>query len=116
MTKSVIVEINLNTRFFSASEEESFNRIMTTALGSRVVRPHFGNLLYTLIDKTMNEEWMLDFRRFTLEAFFDENYKAWDKRLVPVGVSLSKIDATAGTVNATINFEDFDIEIGMGGF
>lgn len=114
--KSIYLNSSSSTKFFSASEEESFNRILSTNLASRVVRPHFGNKLYTLIDGNMDDEWKLKFKKFTLEAFYDENHAPWDKRLIPIGVNITKLDATKNEVYASIDFGKYSVETLMGGF
>jgi len=108
--------VSVKKGFFTASQEESFDRILGTPLGSRVVRPYFGSKLYELIDKPMDEEWRLNFTQYTLEAFYNENYEPWDERLIPTGVSIVAIDATTGSVTAKIDFEAGSVEFDMGGF
>lgn len=108
------LNISVKTSFFSASQEESFNRIITTAKGTRVVRPYFGSKLYLLIDRNINEEWKMLFNKYLLECFFDENYEPWDERLVPKSSKI--ISADDKTVFAKLEFEDDSIEIQLGGF
>lgn len=109
------LKVEVKTSFFSASEEESFNRIITTAKGSRVVRPFFGSLIHELIDKNMDEEWKMLFSKYLIECFYDENYNPWDMRLIPKRVKIVNIDATNGSVNASIDFDE-EITISIGGF
>ncbi|WP_294962042.1 baseplate assembly protein [Sulfurimonas sp.] len=116
MMKSIYLNSSSNTKFFSASEQESFNRILSTNLGSRVVRPYFGSELYTLIDGNMDDEWRLKFKKFTLEAFYDENHIPWDKRLNPSGVNITKLNATKNEVYTSIDFDKYSVETLMGGF
>ncbi len=108
------LKVEVKTSFFSASEKESFNRIITTAKGSRVVRPYFGSDLYLLIDRNIDEEWKMLFNKYLLECFFDENYVPWDKRLVPKSSKIISVDDS--TVIAKLEFEDSSIEIQLGGF
>ncbi len=112
---SQLVVLNTNN-YFTASEEESFKRIVTTPLGSRAVRPFFGSKIHELVDRTMDEEWKMLFSRYLLECFFDENHKPWDERLVPKKTRIISVDATAGVVFASIEFEDETVEFSMGGF
>lgn len=100
---------------FSATEQESFNRMITTPLGSRVALPYFGSNLYLLVDKTLDSEWKMLFNRYLLEAFFDENHVAWDERLKPTGVKITSVD-DSGTVKAVLQFDNENIEISLGGF
>lgn len=46
----------------------SIQRILTTPLGSRVMMPEYGSELFTLIDKPMTDEWVLDAIRYSYEA------------------------------------------------
>ena len=46
----------------------SISRILSTPLGSRVMMPEYGSELFTLIDKSVNDEWVLDAIRYTYEA------------------------------------------------
>lgn len=107
--------LEIKKSFFTASEEESFNRIITTAKGSRVVRPFFGSLIHELIDKNMDEEWKMLFSKYLLECFYDENHNPWDMRLIPKRVKIISIDVTNGSVNASIDFDE-EITISIGGF
>ena len=46
----------------------SIGRILTTPIGSRVMMPEYGSELFTLVDKPMTDEWVLDAIRYTYEA------------------------------------------------
>lgn len=48
--------------------EESIRRILVTPLGSRVMMPEYGSRLFELVDKSVNDEWILDAIRFSSEA------------------------------------------------
>jgi Bacteriophage baseplate protein W len=50
------------------SIEESIRRILVTPLGSRVMMPEYGSRLFELIDRPVNDEWILDAVRFSSEA------------------------------------------------
>ena len=113
---SMRVIVTDSSKFFSASEEESFNRMVTTPLGSRAVRPFFGSEFHELVDKTMDQEWMLKCQRYGLECFLDENNEPWDPRFVPLKTRIDSIDETAGVVGLSIKFEDREVSINMGGF
>jgi len=43
-------------------------RVLTTPLGSRVMRPHFGSRLYELIDRTYDSSYRLDAVAWSAEA------------------------------------------------
>lgn len=53
---------------YKISIAESINRILKTPLGSRVQRPEFGSLLYTLRDRNFDDEYKLKATRYTYEA------------------------------------------------
>jgi phage baseplate assembly protein W len=50
------------------SIKDSINRILKTPLTSRVQRPEFGSMLYTLRDREFNEEYKLLAKKYTYEA------------------------------------------------
>ncbi|EAI5420444.1 baseplate assembly protein, partial [Campylobacter coli] len=50
------------------SIEESIKDILTTPLGSRVMRPEYGSLLYTLIDRKIDDDFRVKLTRYTAEA------------------------------------------------
>lgn len=110
------LSLSIEESFFVADEEESFKRIVTTAKGSRVMRPHFGSDLYKLVDKTIDGEFMMLFNRYLLEAFFDEDEKPWDERLVPSRVKIQEIESTEGSLRCLVVFEDSEVVAQMGGF
>ena len=64
----------------------------------------------------MDRKWVLQFRSYLFECFFDENNNPWDERLVPKSLEVEKVDATAGTVVAKIVFESFTVQTAVGGF
>ncbi len=47
---------------------DSIRRILVTPLGSRVMMPEYGSRLFELVDKPVNDEWVLDAVRFSSEA------------------------------------------------
>lgn len=47
---------------------ESIRRILVTPLGTRVMMPEYGSRLFELVDKTVDDEWVLDATRYTYEA------------------------------------------------
>lgn len=110
------LKIQVSKPFYSANIEDSFKRIISTPLGSRVQRPYFGSKIYLLVDKNMDDEWNLDFQKYLFECFYDENHIPWDDRLVPKKTRVVSVDATAGIVVASIEFENENIEFTVGGF
>ncbi|WCN11288.1 GPW/gp25 family protein [Marinomonas mediterranea] len=53
---------------YAVSINESIQRILTTRLGERVMRPTFGSELYKLRDRDMDSEWRLLATRYIYEA------------------------------------------------
>ena len=53
---------------YQVSIKSSINRILKTPLISRVQRPEFGSMLYTLRDREFNEEYKLLAKKYTYEA------------------------------------------------
>ena len=47
---------------------DSIRRILSTPLGSRVMMPAYGSLLFELVDQSVNDEWVLDAIRYVSEA------------------------------------------------
>jgi len=65
------------------STQEAIARVLTTPLGSRVMRPNFGSELYKLIDKTTSEEFKIDAMHYVYEAI--ENN---------LNIDITKVEAT----------------------
>lgn len=114
--KTVQILSTVANKVFDSSIDESFARITTTPLTSRTLRDKFGSKMHELIDKTMNEEWRLLFRKYLFECFFDDNNNPWDERLNPKSVEIVEVDATIGSVVAIIHFKSFEVTTQMGGF
>ena len=88
------------------SREKSFKRMIETPLGTRVYLPHFGSRIHELIDKTMNQKWVLLFQKYLYECFFDENWEPWDDRLIPDGVTITSYDEKEAAITCEIKFQD----------
>ncbi|EPQ8291109.1 GPW/gp25 family protein [Campylobacter jejuni] len=82
------------------SIEESIKDILTTPLGSRVMRPDYGSLLYTLIDRKIDDDFRVKLTRYTAEAI-----SKWEKRVKLKGVRLNKMQE--GKLSITLLFEDY---------
>jgi hypothetical protein len=76
------------------STQESIARILTTPLVSRVNMPEYGSRLFELIDKPVNDEWILDATRYTFEAIEKNEPR----------VSIKKVQISTGDT-VTINIE-----------
>lgn len=84
---------------------ERFERIIKTPLGSRVMLPSFGSKLHELIDKTINEGWILQLRRYLFEAFFNDANELWDRDFNPKLIRAEKADDIT-EVNIYMLFEN----------
>ncbi len=85
----------------------SFIRMFQTALGDRIMLPDFGSQLYTLVDKNFDQEWVIDFKRFSLECCFDSKGKLWDKRVYPKEMKIKNIDTTSNVFKIEFEIEFF---------
>jgi len=81
--------------------EEAIKRVLTTPLGSRVMRPEFGSLLYTLVDRNFDNEFMLDAISYTYEAI--------EKNLE--NVKVKKVDPDKNTINILCEDENGELEV-----
>lgn len=70
---------------YLVSIEESIKDILTTPLGSRVMRPEYGSLLYTLVDKKIDDDFRLKLTQYVSEAI-----TKWEKRVELKGVRIQK--------------------------
>jgi len=108
--KMTIAVVDLNNIYkddFVNTPIESFNRMFTTAYGTRIMLPHFGSSLYTLVDKNFSQEWLIDFKRFSLECCFDENGKLWDKRVYPKALNIKNINTATNEFYLEFEIEFF---------
>ncbi len=81
--------------------ETSIARILQTPVGSRVMRPEFGSRLFELIDRSVDEEWILNAIAYTYEAI-EKNEP---------NVKVKKVEvATDETTAITITYEESGIE------
>lgn len=72
---------------YLVSIEESIKDILITPLGSRVMRPSYGSLLYTLIDKKIDDDFRLKLTQYASEAI-----TKWEKRVELKGVRLNSLN------------------------
>ncbi|WOE69091.1 GPW/gp25 family protein [Hydrogenimonas thermophila] len=83
------------------STEESIKRILETPLGSRVMRPEYGSRLFELIDKSVDEEWVLNAISYTYEAIEKNEPK----------VKVKKVEVLTGDVTSIkITYEENGVE------
>lgn len=84
---------------------ESINRILKTPLGSRVMRPEFGSLLYTLMDREYDEEFRAKATKYTFEAISTNEPRVTVSRVNFV------IEPIKGTLSLIISLNIGDIEV-----
>lgn len=85
---------------YMISIEESIKDILITPLGSRVMRPDYGSLLYTLIDRKIDDDFKIKLTRYTAEAI-----SKWEKRVKLKGVRLN--ECKANQLSIGLLFEDY---------
>lgn len=82
---------------------DSINRILKTPLGSRVQRPEFGSLLYTLRDRNFDDEYKLKATRYTYEAI-----SRYEPR-VKIGKVSFKVKPVSGVVILSITLTNGEV-------
>jgi len=89
------------------STEESIKRILQTPLGSRVMRPEYGSRLFELIDKNVDEEWVLNAIAYTYEAIEknEPNVKVKKVEVLTADVTSIKITYEENGVENKMNLE-----------
>ncbi len=72
------IEVNgdANIGRYYASIAQSIQRILTTRIGERVMRPEFGSNLFLLRDREFNSEWRVLATRYIYEAI-----NRWEPRV-----------------------------------
>ncbi|EAL5903430.1 baseplate assembly protein [Campylobacter lari] len=92
---------------FMVSIEESVKDILITPLGSRVMRPEYGSLLYTLIDRKIDDDFKIKLTRYTAEAI-----SKWEKRVRLKGVRLNECkDNKLNIILLFENYQDLKVEL-----
>ena len=89
------------TTKFYVSIAESIQTILSTPLGSRVMLPEFGSNLHLLIDKKVDDEWIIDFRRYVTDAI-EKN----EPRVILSKIDIKDIDAITGKVIFNLYFDN----------
>ncbi len=82
------------------SVEESIKRILTTPIGSRVMRPLYGSRLYLLRDRTYSKPWELLATRFIFEAIAQNEPRAVVDRVT------FEVAPVVGVVNMKVHLSD----------
>lgn len=100
---NILDNIKVNVRVTSNTEigvyiltpEQSLAVMIQTALGSRVGRPTFGSTFYTLVDKNINDLWVLKAKKSILECTrCSITGKLWDSRVDIKNLNMSIVDDT----------------------
>ena len=81
--------------------EEAIKRVLTTPLESRVMRPEFGSLLYTLVDRNFDNEFILDAIGYTYEAI--------EKNLPEI--KIKKVDVDKNFITILCEDENGELEV-----
>lgn len=80
----------------------SISRILMSPLGSRVKRPKYGSLLYTLKDREFNDSFRVKATKYVYEAIKENEPRAVVKRLIFIP------DAVSGQVKLKIILDNND--------
>jgi phage baseplate assembly protein W len=75
--------------------KQSITDILTTPIGSRVMRPNYGSRLFELIDHPLNAPTLLDFYAATTEAL-----SLWEPRILIEKIKAESIEP--GSVTLTL--------------
>ena len=84
---------------YLTSVADSINRILTTRIGERVMRPNFGSNLYLLRDRPFNSEWRILATRYIYEAI-----TKWEPRVNFKQLHFS-VDASTGKTSFYLELE-----------
>ncbi len=69
-------------KLFINTQEESLRDMIQTPKGSRVMRPHYGSEFYRLVDKTLNDMWIIQAKKAILESTRSSiTDELWDERV-----------------------------------
>lgn len=82
-----------------APVQERIQRLLSTPIGSRVMRPTYGSRLFELMDRSFNQEWQLDFTAYVTQAL-----KIWEP-----GLKLQKVDVSMdaqGVIHYSLYFKN----------
>ena len=98
--KKVTFSLEALSNGFDVSIADSYADIFTTPKGSVIMLPEFGCDLNELIDKRMDDEWLIDFRRAIKDATI------WETRKLLKDIEILKVDSVAGVVSFRLKFDD----------
>jgi len=96
-----VAQASANNSKYYVSIAESINRILTTRIGERVMRPEFGSLLYLLRDRDFDSEWRIKATRYIFEAI-----NRWEPRV--------KFKRLRFTIDALTGKHTFALELDKG--
>ena len=85
---------------FDVTIAESLEDIYTTPKKTVVMLPEFGNDFFKLVDKRIDDEWLIDLKRMLADATI------WEIRVTLEKVSIKSFDATKGSVAFRLDFDD----------
>lgn len=75
-------------------------RALLTPLGSRVMRPHFGSRLFELVDRTMDDAYMLDAVEYVTDALERS-----------IGAQVKRVDVQKGAIVAEVALGEEKTEV-----
>lgn len=99
-TKNILSLSVDNHDGYDVSIFDSLANIFATTKGSVIMLPEFGSELYLLIDRRIDDEWLIDFRRYVKDALI------FEPRVLLDNVEIISVDASIGSVKFRLNFAD----------
>ncbi len=79
-----------SSKLFLNTPEQSLRDMIETPLGSRIMRPYYGSEFYRLIDKTLNDVWVLQAKKAILQCTkHGVTAELWDERVDIETLSIS---------------------------
>lgn len=85
---------------------QSIRDILTTPLGTRIMRPDYGSRIFELLDNPVNEEFFADLFAATFEAI-----DKWEPRVRALRIKVSDIDHQHVALDLTVYYAAEEREI-----
>lgn len=100
MSQNITFSLTASSEGFEVSIIESFENIFTTPKNTVTMLPEFGCDFHELIDRRIDDEFLIDYRRVLMDA------SIWETRKVLESVRVLDVDAVNGSIATRLNFTD----------
>jgi phage baseplate assembly protein W len=100
MSQQVTFSLTAKSDGFEVSIIESYANIFTTPKNTVAMLPEFGCDFHELIDRRIDDEFLIDYRRVLMDA------SIWETRKVLESVRVVDVDAINGSIKTRLNFTD----------